>query len=259
MEVHHHKHAPGHSKRNWKSGFAEFFMLFVAVFFAFIAENLREHYVEKSREKQYIRSMIVDLKRDTLQLGLVSKATKKVMTGIDTLLHYLKSDINDSVAAKLYRYAAYSTTSMLYQHSTGTLSQLKNAGGFRLLHDTASVNRIAFYDQGNEIISKQGDVYFKETLDIIDMLGEIMDFSIAKPPLMGPAPKTKPVFFIRKDPDKLRTIYNKCFMQQRIIYGYTRLLEGQKKQADSLIQLLNKNYHFTMTGDNDTSHATKKS
>ena len=46
MEVHHHPHVPTHSKP-WKEYILEFAMLFLAVSMGFIAENVREKYVEK--------------------------------------------------------------------------------------------------------------------------------------------------------------------------------------------------------------------
>ena len=55
MEVHHHSHE-SHGKKNWKSYFWEFLMLFLAVFCGFLAEYQLEHTIEKDREKQYIRS-----------------------------------------------------------------------------------------------------------------------------------------------------------------------------------------------------------
>ena len=52
MEVHHSHHV-GHKKK-WQEYFLEFFMLFLAVSLGFLAENLREHYVEKEKEQQCI-------------------------------------------------------------------------------------------------------------------------------------------------------------------------------------------------------------
>jgi hypothetical protein len=44
MEVHHHAHP---SPKKWTHYFWEFLMLFLAVFCGFLAENLREHKVER--------------------------------------------------------------------------------------------------------------------------------------------------------------------------------------------------------------------
>jgi hypothetical protein len=52
METHaHHLHkAPG---KNFWHYFFKFFMLFIAVFCGFMAENIREHKVEEAKGKQY--------------------------------------------------------------------------------------------------------------------------------------------------------------------------------------------------------------
>jgi hypothetical protein len=42
MEVHHHAHT---ARKKWTHYFWEFFMLFLAVFCGFLAENQREHYI----------------------------------------------------------------------------------------------------------------------------------------------------------------------------------------------------------------------
>src|ERR1043165_8938482 len=55
MEVHKHPHHVTHKKK-WGEYFLEFLMLFLAVFLGFLAENFREHRVEKERGKQFIES-----------------------------------------------------------------------------------------------------------------------------------------------------------------------------------------------------------
>jgi hypothetical protein len=241
MEVphaaHSHSHSNSHSK-NWKSYFGEFLMLFLAVFSGFIAENLRENYVEKEKAHEYAVSMVSDLEKDTLQLQMIIDANKKLLKGIDTLLIYLKSPPSDSVSKKLYVFGSYVGISVLFETNNGTITQLKNAGGLRLIKDTASVNHIMAYDQYNERIKKQGDAYYKLTMEILNIMEEIMDFSVAV------KPAAKPVFYISRDPDKVRIFYNKCYMQKQIISGYTSYLGFQKKEAVKDITLLRKNYHI---------------
>src|SRR5437762_288818 len=60
METHaHHLHkAPG---KKWTHYFFEFLMLFLAVFAGFLAENWREHIVEKHRAHQFLQSMLLDV------------------------------------------------------------------------------------------------------------------------------------------------------------------------------------------------------
>src|SRR6201989_2741559 len=66
MEVHKHPHHVTHKKK-WGEYLLEFFMLFLAIFLGFLAENLREQIVEHHREKVYIHSLVEDLKSDIIQ------------------------------------------------------------------------------------------------------------------------------------------------------------------------------------------------
>ena len=69
MEVHHHAHDPAesHHKKNWKSYFWEFLMLFLAVFCGFLAEYQLEHKIEGERAKKYMYDMVENLKYDTIR------------------------------------------------------------------------------------------------------------------------------------------------------------------------------------------------
>ncbi|MES2371729.1 MAG: hypothetical protein V4557_04055 [Bacteroidota bacterium] len=239
MEVHHHAH--GHRpSRNWKSYVGEFLMLFLAVFSGFVAENLRENYVEKERAHQYINSMVADLKKDTLRLQLLINANKKLASEVDSFLFYLRSRPSNEANKKLYTQVLSIGSSNLFESESGTMTQLKNAGGLRLIKDTAAVNKIAAYDQFNEMIKKQGDVYYRSTLDLLTLMEGVMDFSIA-----GMADSDKdPVFYLDRDPGKLRMLYNKSFIHKKIITNYSSNLAQQKRHADTTIALLRKNYHL---------------
>ncbi|MBL0274465.1 MAG: hypothetical protein IPQ06_15790 [Chitinophagaceae bacterium] len=65
MEVHAHTHT---ARKKWTHYFWEFIMLFLAVFCGFLAENIREHAVERHREKQFIQAYLEDLKTDTANI-----------------------------------------------------------------------------------------------------------------------------------------------------------------------------------------------
>lgn len=238
MEVPHHAHG-SHDKKNWKSYVSEFLMLFLAVFSGFIAENIREHYVDREKEHQYIQSMINDMAKDTVQLTLYAETNQKIIKGFDSLLLYLKKPLTDSVVKKLYVFAGYTASSSLYENANGTIAQLKNAGGFRLIRDTAASNAIAHYDLTNDALKKQADAYYRFTLDIINVLEELMDFYVGS--------NDKPVqkFYLKNDPDKIRILFNKCYLQKQVISGYANALSYQRKQATGYISLLKKKYHIT--------------
>jgi hypothetical protein len=235
MEVHHLGHHES-IKKSWKSYFFEFFMLFLAVISAFIAENTRDYFSEKEKEHQYMHNMVHDMEQDSLTLTKVIDANKLIVKGIDSLLINFKEPLADSTVKKIYNHIGYATRSILFENANTTISELKNAGGFRLIRDTAASNAIANYDQVNEYVKKQGDAYYHFTLDIINIVAEMMDLSVSK--------NTNPaaVSYFKNDPDKLRLIYNKCYMQQQIIRNYTNILTIQLNQSIKFAGLLKKIY-----------------
>src|SRR5580765_8017059 len=106
METHaHHLHeAPG---KKWTHYLFEFFMLFLAVFCGFLAENFREHQVEHQREKQYMISMTEDLKADTILLSnnIRSRQQRDVM--LDSLMLLLSSGNTKENGNSVYYYSRF--------------------------------------------------------------------------------------------------------------------------------------------------------
>ena len=65
MEVQKHPHHVTHKKKVGKY-LLEFFMLFLAVFLRFVAENIRETSAEHEREKQYAQELYTEFYSDSI-------------------------------------------------------------------------------------------------------------------------------------------------------------------------------------------------
>lgn len=170
MEIHHHPHT-GHGKKTWKDYFWEFLMLFLAVFCGFLAEYQLEHIVEHNREKQYIESMIVDLKADSNRVQVIINNNKNNVAGFDSLLHniYHKPYTDSSIRTLYYLKETYTLVRFNMLFSKGTISQLKNSGGFRLIRNRAAADSIIKYDLNTERVENQGegvDFAGKKLLDL---------------------------------------------------------------------------------------------
>ena len=146
METHAHDlhKAPGHG---WKHYFFEFFMLFLAVSLGFYMENLREHYVEKKRGVQYIHSFYEDLKKDTAAFSNLIKYNQAKIEGLEGIFEcyetIMKNWQSNSCMIEMIR---NSSSNRGINFSDGTMQQLKNAGGFRLL-DKEDRDSIISYDK----------------------------------------------------------------------------------------------------------------
>ncbi len=144
MEVHAHTHT---ARKRWAHYFWEFFMLFLAVFCGFLAENQREHFVERQREKQFMIALIRDLELDTIQLNRTQRFRQNSLTDIDSLNMFFATHPSVIVPFKIYKMIRSLQGSMYFFQNSGTLDQLKNSGGLRLIHHRSVVDSIEAYDQ----------------------------------------------------------------------------------------------------------------
>ena len=149
MEVHHHAHNPAapHHKKNWKAYFWEFLMLFLAVFCGFLAEWQLEHVIEHSREKEFLESMIGDLKTDSATLARMTSSFVVVCTHIDSLIPLLKDNEQlEKHATEIYQQQVYLNFFTKWIYADRTIDQLKNSGNFRLIKNKAVSYGISKYD-----------------------------------------------------------------------------------------------------------------
>ena len=154
MEVHHHPHTP---RKKWTHYFWEFLMLFLAVFCGFLAENQREHFVEHKREGQFIISLINDLHLDTIWVNRVTESKKDRISNLDSALFSLTNLKSDELHANIYRNLRRSMNNFYFYPHNGTITQLRNSGGMRLIRDRETVKLIELYNrQLNRQESHQG-------------------------------------------------------------------------------------------------------
>ena len=146
MEVHAHSHS---SRKKWTHYLWEFLMLFLAVFCGFLAENQREHYIEHQREKQYMATMLEDLKADTALLNTAIVYWKDRNTSIDSVAEALHFPLSTADFTKAYRHLNKALDYYSFKYNDRTIAQLKNAGGFRLIRNKNVANKIIAYDQFN--------------------------------------------------------------------------------------------------------------
>ena len=143
MEVHAHTHSP---RKKWTHYFWEFLMLFLAVFCGFLAEYQLEHKIEKDREHQYLASLHSDLIDDVAMLDSLIKAEKIRLKELDSLIYLLGDPARTKASAdQVYYLARIGPRSVPFSNNTRTFDQLRNSGGFRLIRDNETSNKITYY------------------------------------------------------------------------------------------------------------------
>lgn len=144
MEVHHHS---SHDKKKWTEYFWEFLMLFLAVFCGFLAEYQLEHMIEKDREKQYMVTMIEDLKSDSIMLESNIQQRTSRINMMDSLVSLLNSSAWDSKGNDIYFFARSISPPTNMFPNDRTIQQLKSSGNLRLIRNKDISNEIMAYDQ----------------------------------------------------------------------------------------------------------------
>src|SRR6266576_2832024 len=147
MEVHAHSHTADpdihRGKKKWTHYLWEFLMLFLAVFCGFLAENQREHMVEHRREKEYIVSLVEDLKNDSAFLNLsINRLIPYHLGWLDSTVHLLRMPDLKGKDRLIYQAFMLGTAWGYNFHPTErTLTQL-HTEGFHLIRNKNATNII---------------------------------------------------------------------------------------------------------------------
>jgi hypothetical protein len=129
MEVHQHAHHAG--KKNWKSYFWEFLMLFLAVTLGFFVENQREHYIERLRAKEFSKTLLKDLQNDTVAIHVQKKSAEIYIAFADSLLALNQTRLEGLNAYKFSFYIRFMYWTAPITWNRATFEQIKNSGSLR--------------------------------------------------------------------------------------------------------------------------------
>ena len=245
MEVHHHSQTP---RKKWTHYFWEFLMLFLAVFCGFLAEYQLEHKIEKNREKQFINSLINDIKADTGRLNaiLINRTTREAR--LDSLVLLLNSTSPQNYTREIYFFAvtAARSNSIRFIPNDGTMQQLKNAGGLRLIRNHKVADSIAKYDVTIRFLLRQGELeetlindYREAASNIFDarIFDLMLDSNNNVTRLMEGAPKLLP--FTQKE---LEHWNYRTYSMKALNKGIRRDARVFLQQAVNLLNTLEKEY-----------------
>jgi len=251
MEVHTHTHT---ERKKWTHYLWEFLMLFLAVFCGFMAENWREHLVEHNREKQYMQSMAGDIRKDTIEVNTEIIYATELMHGLDSLFQCLHSkEITDSVQRRLYFLSIKYSRLIGIDFSDETSSQLKNAGGMRLIRNREVADGIAFYWKRIQLL--EFDInYFNNKMNELAEVGYkifdrayIQNFSHSTSDGTGMmnVQINSDARLMVHDRNQLTEYANRIIVLVNSLQTwYLPTLEKQKIAASDLILLIKKEYHL---------------
>ena len=247
MEVHHHAHT---ARRKWSHYFWEFLMLFLAVFCGFLAEYYLEHTIEHNREKQFINSLIRDIEADTLQLSNIRGFRLARLTSIDSVNNYFAKNTSGTISLRGIQLLEDVKGHVSFYQNSGTLDQLKNAGGLRLIRRRNVVDSIQAYDQQIKRMALR-DMYETEEMRYTVRLSyKLVDGTILSNIYADTTYFNN--YQLRTDKPKLIPVssqyageyLNSLATFRFVVMSNMRLQENIKRKAEDLLVLIKKEYHL---------------
>jgi len=251
MEVHHHSSpTPGGThtpRRKWTHYLWEFLMLFLAVFCGFLAENFREHKIEKEREKQYIGSMIEDLDKDILNIDsafFYSQIKKKNFDTVMNLFHTLSDGYNPVLRRNLIKIMGFWNLTP----TDKTMQQLKNSGGMRLIKNKKALDGIALYDLTLKDYATNLNIVEVALNTLSITSSEVLDYESydfdSKTMLLEQIEKGSKSYLLKNDKASLGKYYNQIKTYRSLLYIIYNQMGKIKLDAESLKNLLKNEYHL---------------
>ena len=222
-------------------------MLFLAVFCGFLAEYKLEHTIEHQRGKKLIKSLIGDLKTDIASFKFYIYKTNRSMVKFDSLFSFLENYRPGDPATHIYGIMRQGIDWGPLRFSTGTLQQLKNAGGFRLIRKQSVIDSIQLYEKFCNQLIEIDERISRLQMDYRDLLEEIADARFLK--------YTRLNYELNSIPQKetllpaSKEILNKVLIKIDFIINnefvsLNSSLPPLRAGAEKLIEFLKKEYHL---------------
>jgi len=256
METHaHHLHkAPG---KNFWHYFFEFFMLFFAVFCGFLAEYRLEHKIEKDRERQYMKTLVEDLKADTASFRQIKNWYEFMRTRKDSVVTNLRPPIAKDKVVNYYNEVINYINFSVFTFHDRTIQQLKSSGGFRLIQSEKVSDSLSEYDSRlRGLFAGNNQIIEENRRDIRKLMAQIIDESVffytkfrrgerSLFDLEG-IEKNKRISLalITDDHLILMNFYNRCLAQLGYMGNQLTLIERMSLRAENLITLILEEYHL---------------
>jgi len=243
MEVHAHTHT---ARKKWTHYFWEFLMLFLAVFCGFLAEYQLEHKIERDREKQYVQSLMNDLKTDVFNIDSVQKENLLIKQRGDSLFLLLTFPDFSKSTNSIYFNSRTFSTSVFFTLTDGTIKQLNNSGGLRLIKKKNVVDRLQLYQNIYSNISQLQDLRETQKQSYRDVMCKVFDVRIFETMVNGnkiQRPGGNPALF-SQNKELINELLVRAHFVKRNNAGIINKLEELKQNSLSLQKLITKEYHL---------------
>ena len=246
MEVHHHPDLH-HRRKKFREYLLEFVMIFLAVSLGFMAESLRENIGDKEKERQYIVSLVNDLKADTSNMIHAIDSNRMKIDSLKAMMALSRKSLSDKdVRKSLYYYSAVWVGRIYsFGNQDATMMQLKNGGGLRLIRRDHVADSIALYDNELKDVFAAGELYREAYTEALQATQEVIDYTVYNDSAYEEVWHGKPALLlplVTEDPQKIHLLYNKIDFEIGATRNFINNLQELLPGAIRLIGFLQQKY-----------------
>ena len=244
MEVHHHPHV---EKKSFKEYLLEGLMIFLAVSMGFIAENIREHITDSKLEKEFIESIVVDLKNDQESFNKQIEFLNQRNLVADSLITLITGPKPINNTADFYFWSRQITRHNIMLITTATFDEMKFGSFFRLINKKGVSKQIVdYYNQiqvlnyFEKAVENNGDEFrslYKQIVQPFDFI-KTLDKNTARIIRLNYNPSLK----------NNTEVLDQMVLQANAIISLRTAMENQvkimKNKGTSILHLIQKEYYL---------------
>lgn len=229
-------------KKNWKSYFKEFFMLFLAISLGFFVENQRETYVENKSAKVLAQSMLADLEQDREALQEAIRFAQEKDQAMEDFLDMLHAPRATWDTMAIYQGITKVFTTFPFAPTDGTYSQMKSSGTLRYF-DQALVNQMNAYDNQLKKTVFREEIVETAEWELVPFAATILNFEVTGE-LRFNRPVTKKMYIKILDQNTLEIFINKIVTVRTMMGRSLQEYKVQLEIGEDLIEEVKEKYHF---------------
>jgi hypothetical protein len=162
-------------RKNWSQYLLEFILLFTAVTLGFFAENLREKFSERNKEKQYLTQLLQDLQQDTAKINFCVNFKVIKEQQADSLIELITRPDRDKFSRLIYYYSRIIVVREPFYGTEGTFNQLQNDGGFRLITNRGLIHELNQYEAARQKIYQIQEMQDLSSLEMRGVSSRLFD------------------------------------------------------------------------------------
>ena len=150
-------------------------MLFAAGTLGFFAENVREHYVERHRERDYLAKIASDLRTDIEAMDKAVPIEQARLSAGTRAMELYDSRTYPAQTGEFYYHSRVFMIRSAFVHTNSGFLQVINSGGMRLISNPKLLEGIQSYELAVERYRGTQDLNDAQMADLRRFAGDVFD------------------------------------------------------------------------------------